>query len=243
MIIIDTIYQRVLALANKEQRGYITPLEFNLLANQAQDLIFEQYFYDLDQFKRRDTDETSFSDMQELIENKLALFTGIGMVTGGVQYPTSFPVIGGAPVYRTGRIFVLDAGTNMNYEAKHVEMNEIRNYLGSEFHMAGLEKNPIYHKSNMLGMDIEVYNHQGLVFTGVTCELITRPIKVEWGYDVINERALYNASRSTNFQLHASEDTELVNKILGLAGIVINKPDLAQAGAALDNAKLSQEKQ
>ena len=27
---IDTVYQRVLAIANKEQRGYITPQEFNL---------------------------------------------------------------------------------------------------------------------------------------------------------------------------------------------------------------------
>ena len=35
-ISIDTIYQRVLALANKEQRGYVTPQEFNLFANQAQ---------------------------------------------------------------------------------------------------------------------------------------------------------------------------------------------------------------
>ena len=33
---IDTVYQRVLTLANKEQRGYVTPQEFNLLANQAQ---------------------------------------------------------------------------------------------------------------------------------------------------------------------------------------------------------------
>ena len=33
---VDTIYQRVLALANKEQRGYITPQEFNLFADQAQ---------------------------------------------------------------------------------------------------------------------------------------------------------------------------------------------------------------
>ena len=45
---IDTIYQRVLAIANKEQRGYITPQEFNLFADQAQMEIFEQYFYDLD---------------------------------------------------------------------------------------------------------------------------------------------------------------------------------------------------
>ena len=27
-ISVDTVYQRVLALANKEQRGYITPQEF-----------------------------------------------------------------------------------------------------------------------------------------------------------------------------------------------------------------------
>ena len=234
MIFIDTVYQKVLALANKEQRGYITPLEFNLLANQAQELIFEQYFYDLDQFKRRDTDETSLSDMEELIENKLAEFTNVQPLGGGTTYPDN---------YRTGRIFALDVATNMNYEAKHIEMNEIRNYLGSEFHMMGLRQNPVYHKSNMPGSDVEVYNHQGLITTGVTCEIVIRPERIEWGYDVIAEKALYNASRSTNSQLHASEETELVNKILGLAGIVINKPDLAQAGAALDNAKLSQEKQ
>ena len=33
MVNIDTVYQRVLAIANKEQRGYITPLEFNLLTS------------------------------------------------------------------------------------------------------------------------------------------------------------------------------------------------------------------
>ncbi len=36
MVNIDTVYQRVLALANKEQRGYITPQDFNLFANQAE---------------------------------------------------------------------------------------------------------------------------------------------------------------------------------------------------------------
>ena len=50
---IDTVYQRVLALANKEQRGYITPQEFNLFADQAQMEIFEQYFYDMEQTKKR----------------------------------------------------------------------------------------------------------------------------------------------------------------------------------------------
>ena len=33
---VDRVYQKVLALANKEQRGYITPQEFNLFADHAQ---------------------------------------------------------------------------------------------------------------------------------------------------------------------------------------------------------------
>ena len=44
---IDTVYQRVLNIANKEQRGYITPQEFNLMANKAQLEIFDSYFHDL----------------------------------------------------------------------------------------------------------------------------------------------------------------------------------------------------
>jgi len=41
---IDTVYQKVLAILNKEQRGYVTPQEFNLFANRAQLDLFEQYF-------------------------------------------------------------------------------------------------------------------------------------------------------------------------------------------------------
>ena len=71
-ISIDTVYQRVLALANKEQRGYITPQEFNLFANQAQADIFEQYFYDLNQFSRVHGNDTEFSDMVSLLEEKIS---------------------------------------------------------------------------------------------------------------------------------------------------------------------------
>ena len=52
---INSVYQKVMALANKEQRGFITPQEFNLLANQAQQDIFEQYFYDLDAAEQEPT--------------------------------------------------------------------------------------------------------------------------------------------------------------------------------------------
>ena len=38
---VDTVYQRVLSILNKEQLGYVTPQEFNLFANQAQMDLFE----------------------------------------------------------------------------------------------------------------------------------------------------------------------------------------------------------
>jgi hypothetical protein len=221
MVLIDTVYQRVLALANKEQRGYITPLEFNLLANQAQMQIFEQYFYDLDKVKRTDSDESSLSDMEELIKNKLTLFTSIQPVGGGV-FPTN---------YRIGKIFV------SQQEAKKIDQIEYTNMLASKFHSLGLANLSVYVDSTVPGQDIIPYGGTA------TCEVIVRPRKVEWGYDVIQEKALYHAGRSTNFELHESEEMELVHKILTLAGVVIDKIGLAQAGRGLDQTQILQEKQ
>ena len=59
---IDRVYQKVLAFANKEQRGYITPQEFNLFADQAQMEIFEQYFYDINQFGRLHVNYHQYAD-------------------------------------------------------------------------------------------------------------------------------------------------------------------------------------
>ena len=74
MVRVDTVYQRVLAIANKEQRGYITPQEFNLYANQAQMDILEQYFYDLNQFLRIPGNDTEYSDAVNIIEEKISIF-------------------------------------------------------------------------------------------------------------------------------------------------------------------------
>ena len=229
---IDTVYQRVLALANKEQRGYITPLEFNLLANQAQLEVFEQYFYDLNQFKRQPSETTTFSDMEELINNKLSLFTSVVALTSSAQvYP---------PNYKTGRIFVLVG--SVNYEATLINVNELRNLLDSEFHAIGLEKNPVYIHSNITGSDVEVYDHNGLRTSNVSCEVITEPARVEWAYNVIGEKALYNAGPSRDFELHDSEENNLVIKILKLAGVIIKHPDVIGVASQEEVKEVQQQK-
>ena len=52
---------------------------------------------------------------------------------------------------------------------------------------------------------------------------------------VINKKALYNANTSTNFQLHDSEEDSLVNRILELSGIVMNKIGLTQTVSQIIN--------
>ena len=214
---VDTVYQRVLALANKEQRGYITPQEFNLLANQAEMEIFEQYFYDLNKRERLEPiieDETEQSDLAELIKKKLKPFTSIETVSGGTTFPTN---------YQTGKIFY------NSRVCRKVDLNEIQRFSLSLRHTGG--KDPVYAESYTSGQDIIVNSPTVTVTSGVTCEVIVRPTgTVAWGYVVVNENALYNSNTSTNFQLHDSEETNLVYKILENSGVVINKPGLVTVG-------------
>ena len=77
MVNIDTVYQIVLALANKEQRGYITPQDFNLFANQAQMEIFEQYFYDVNLARGGQGNDTVYADIDDMLEEKLQIFERI----------------------------------------------------------------------------------------------------------------------------------------------------------------------
>ena len=82
---IDTVYQRVLALANKEQRGYITPQEFNLLAGKAQNDIFEMYFHDYKTALLSPGNRSKSSDDIDMIREKIAMHRVVGgsVSTGG----------------------------------------------------------------------------------------------------------------------------------------------------------------
>ena len=73
--------------------------------------------------------------------------------------------------------------------------------------------------------------------------VINKHDTAEWDYVIVGQKALYNAAGSTDFDLHVSEETNLVNKILTLAGIVINKPGLAQTSMAMESTETQIKKQ
>ena len=48
---VDTVYKTVLLILNQQQRGYMTPDEFNRVGTQVQLNIFQGYFDTLNQFR------------------------------------------------------------------------------------------------------------------------------------------------------------------------------------------------
>jgi len=235
-VLIDTVYQRVLSIANKEQRGYITPQEFNLLANQAQMEIFEQYFYDLNQFGRLPGNETKHADMVDILEEKISIFEkfrqDVSMGSGGVGDLTNSNA---NDIYRLGTLSFNNSGEYI--EIEHVNQNELNNYINSPL-TAPTTTRPIYIKTSETA--IQVY--PTTITSGVTCNFIARPADVVWNFTTVLGEALHNSNGTVNFQLHESDETTLVQKILQLTGITIKDPGLYQLTDKEENETTQQEK-
>jgi hypothetical protein len=215
MVSIDTVYQRVLTLANKEQRGYITPQEFNLLANQAQMEIFEQYFADLYLINAKQGNTQEFADPISVVYEKIGEFdvdqNNAWMAANMPGFPTMN--IPWGQIYKFGTV--------------RVNNNQVELVNGKDFDAA--QMSPLTRPTvarpigniNALGLSVAIGDNVFAVpNTGLNMSIsyITRPQDVQWAYVVVNDKALYNDNISVDFELHASEETELVYKILKLAG-------------------------
>ena len=225
-ISVNTVYQRVLAILNKEQRGYLTPQEFNYMANQAQLDIFEQYFYDLNQFSRLPGNSTEYSDMVDILEEKISIFQKTAQPTYSANHfvePTD--------LYRLGTVIYNGS------EAEHVNKNEYL-YITSSPLSKPTNDFPIYTRDSS---GIKIYAASELNNpTGITFNYIKTPTDASWAFN--NTTGLYDGANSTDFELHASDETEVVIKVLQLAGVVIKDPSIYQIGSTEEAKDVHQEK-
>ena len=225
-ISIDTVYQKVLAIANKEQRGYITPQEFNLFADHAQKDIFRQYFYDLEQFERR-----AGSDIVGLINHKIQQFeSGNMQITNGNALPPN--------TYKIDNAYIDLPGEERTI-LQRINRDEVMSIKAAPFLRNSLA--PCYY----------VYNNTFFTLDPVPNDstynvILTRnPISPNWTYVIVGESAMFDDSVPgfQDFELHSSEEALLVIKILQLAGINIKDPALVQIASQEEMKKTQQEKQ
>jgi hypothetical protein len=255
-ISIDRVYQKVLAIANKEQRGYITPQEFNLFADQAQIEIFEQYFYDINQWNRTHGNSMGHSDMKDMLESKISAFE-LWARTPNANLLNNF---GDLDLEQFANFYrLIEVRVNYNdgtgyHVAEEMTAKEFRNYDNSPL-TKQTKNRPIYLHFHDGYDRIKIYPHppqdtytsnSGVIGDDVRISYIKKPSKPNWTYIVSsNQTALYNptAPDAKDFELHPSDEPELVYRILALAGISLQRPEITQTASALETAKLQQEKQ
>jgi len=78
---VDTVYKTVLLILNQQQRGYMTPDEFNKVGTQVQRNIFENYAHDLYQLYRMPQNDTEYANRVTNLEEKLDIFKRFGTAT------------------------------------------------------------------------------------------------------------------------------------------------------------------
>jgi len=240
MIRVDTVYQRVLALANKEQRGYITPQEFNLFAGHAQTAIFEQYFYDLNQFGRGKGSSDELADMTDILQEKIATFKkSTTLTSSGTLGEYNLPL----DMYRLGTVTHRYQG--YIYEAEKISYNEYLN-INNTYLARPTLKRAVYTNSSApinsaLQSVIKIYPTNAL---DVSATYVRKPLDPNWTYVVVGDKALYNSTAldHQDFELHPSEEASLVLKILLLAGIQLKTPQLSQQAGQEDMKNIQQEK-
>jgi hypothetical protein len=230
---INTVYQKVLAIANKEKRGYITPLEFNLLANQAQLDIFNQYFYDVGQFNRLPKSEEQYLNAIDIVKQKISVFEKF---RGAPSAVSSNTITLHVDAFELGDVFYVDSGLYTFIEK--VDQKELMDMQLSPLAVPTALR-PVYVKTS--SNKIDIYGVSPTT-SNIKHNYIKKPIDVAWGSTIVNDVSLYNSSTSINSELHPSEETKLVVKILALSGIILEDPNLYQSASQEEMKDLQQSK-
>ena len=228
-ISINRVYQKVLAIANKEQRGYITPQEFNLFSDHAQMEIFEQYFYDKEQFKRRN------DEVDELTRVKIEKFKKETLLTDNLInriLPEDCYLVETVHTVKSNgeRISVERLDRDSQYDI-HASIDSLPLLKPNE-------NRPVYWTRRDR---ITITPN----FSIATVNYIKTPITPSWTYRISAGSALYDPGQSghQDFELHESEENNLVLKILQLAGVNLKDSALVQAAAQSEASEIQQQKQ
>jgi hypothetical protein len=226
---VNTVYQTVLMILNKEQRGYMTPTEFNTVATQVQLEIFEKYFDDLNQQLRVPQADTDYADRQENLDEKLAIFKTFGdaiyTTIGGLSYfvlPITDTYGNSVSFYRLGNVLYNDEKV-----VQRLDRHEF--YYANQSRLTKPSTlNPAYLYENQ-----KLFVKPTSIIDKIKVDYIRKPNNVEWTFTTGNLGQYQNNSlTSVDFELHESEQTEVVLKVLLYAGIVIRDPQIVQAAAA-----------
>ena len=236
MVNINTVYTTVLYILNKEQRGYVTPAEFNSLATLVQDEIFESYFPDGNQVNRQNQNntqnDTEFFNMFKDISYKLYPFERTAQFTynagAGVL---GWEYTGAGTIFKLGEIISTYNTTNPQYDS----ITE----LASQSDFSKITRSTLTAPTMQYPLCTTGTGPNNSVLIKVSPQpnalnvnALFTPVAPEWKFTTGSLGQYIFSGASVNFELDISEQTNLIIGILKYCGLIINDPTIIQSAAA-----------
>ena len=229
-ISVDRVYRKVLAILNKESRGFLTPDEFSKIGSQAQLDLLDKAFHD---YTRAITKESfgrggqGYADISKKIQDRIDPFyanASVTLTSGVGTLPTFYNIIN---VSADSRL------TNI----ERIEKSKLSFLLSSPL-TAPSTTFPIYY---VTGSTITV---NPSTLTSIDIDYVSVPEDPVWNSTVDSNGALtFNSTGAVDFTLHPSSEVDLVLEILRYVGIVIKDPSVIQSASAETNQKIQLENQ
>ena len=249
MVNVDTVYKTCLLILNKQQRGYLNPIEFNKLGEQVQLEIFEKYFEDLNQQLRIPGNESEYADRVKTLEEKIDIFKSEPAATtydgvGGYFYGTTS--IAASDYHRLGSVIYKDIKEVDPIQRKQfllVNKSPLTKptttyplYINEGEHQSAAGPPPVLHPKFFV-YPTSITNSGDITFT-----YIKKPKSPYWAFTQDATTGAYifapTGAARQDFELHPSEQNEIILRILVYAGVIIRDPQIVQAASQkvqLDN--------
>jgi hypothetical protein len=232
---IDNVRNTVLSIISKDNRGYITPEEFNLFAKQAQMEIFEGYMYDYNnaiskQNARMIND--GYANVLNKLEEAIDIFRSAPSILTYNSSPSQLNYPLPADIF-----FINSVIYNGTTEVEKAPYN-ILNLVSSNM-TAPSALYPVYTQGSN---KIKVY--PTTIITNITLDYIRTPADPKWTWSTLSGgEPLFNqgAADYKDFELPLVDEPRLVVKILQYAGISIREAEIVQA-AKTEEVQDKQEK-
>tara|TARA_Y100001937_G_scaffold91168_1_gene123373 strand:+ start:529 stop:1548 length:1020 start_codon:yes stop_codon:yes gene_type:complete len=227
-ISVDTVYKTVLLILNKEQRGYMTPDEFNKIGSQVQREIFEAYFEDLNQQLRIPQSDVEYSDRVAITDEKIAEFKKEATATSTGANTFTLPT----DLYRLGSV-TFEPANKLPVEIQRIGRAEFYNIVKSPLTTPTVSQ-PIY-----LYEDNKLIVSPNSITSKVKVQYVKKPEDIRWGYyigslgQLINDPTVYgNDLLNTNGNLFGSITTQTSGATQGTyTGTVGVTPGFSTSGS------------
>jgi hypothetical protein len=218
---IDNVRNTVLSIISKDNRGYITPEEFNLFAKQAQMEIFEGYLYDYNNAVSKQNARMindGYANVLNKLEETIDIFRPIPstLTYSALSLNYALP---------SDIFFINSVIYNNTTEVEKAPYN-ILNLLSSNM-TAPTTTYPVYTQG---ANKIKVY--PTTIITNIKLDYIRTPADPKWTWSVLSGgEPLFNqgATDYKDFELPLVDEPRLVVKILQYAGISIREAEIVQA--------------